>query len=148
MNHPSKTVSYAHISHKMYVSGHREHTQPSLGQIWFLSENLTNSNVSFDSANITWKWIHLPQNYFLLLALTHRHKHQGGCFWLFLFCFVFPQHRISSWMQKLREHLETQPYCITQNIAWKKNITFHTHTHTQKPWLQKRNGRLKQNISK
>ena len=130
INYQSEIIAciiYIHTHSVRYTGGDKDRQCTHslvLVKFGFLSDNLTNSHVSFNPANITWKQIHLLQNYFLPLALTHHHKHHLGFFFRVL------NQQLDA---RAEEHLETQPYCITQNIAW-KNMTF----HKQKTWLEKR----------
>lgn len=82
----------------------------SFGQVWLLSGNLKNSNVSFYSAHMPWKQLHLPQSDFLSLALPHRHKHQ----WLF------------QRTESVAGCRSDTAACVTQSTAW-TTVTFHKH---------------------
>ena len=109
---------------KVHVSRQREITY--IASLWANLVSIRKPNrfqVIFYSANITWKWIPLPQNYFLPLALTHHHKHHLGFF------FFFQSTELVAGCKSWRTSWNT----AILYIAW-KNITF----HKQKTWLEER----------
>ena len=138
MSSPNETILSTCIrctQQKVHVSRQREITY--IASLWANLVSIRKPNrfqVIFYSANITWKWIPLPQNYFLPLALTHHHKHHLGFF------FFFPEHRISSWMQELKNILKHS------HIVYSLEKYYFSQTKNLARGKEKR--RLKQNISK